>query len=139
MAQQTKTARSRSGSRPSSSKRDASENGRAPRDGRLTDVAKKAKVPALAAGAGLVGLAGGVALARRSSRSRVLGIQMPSGTAAHAVSRNLANAAQSVGDFGEGMGSLAAEIRRVREGVADAGESRRSPIEVVLQSLTRRR
>lgn len=74
----------------------------------------------------------------KTARS-ILGIQMPSGTAAHAVSRNLANAAQSVGEFGEGMGSLAAEIRRVREGVADAGESRRSPIEVVLQSLTRRR
>jgi hypothetical protein len=139
MAQQTKTARSRSDSRPSSSKRGASQNGRPPRDGRLTDIAAKAKVPALAAGAGLAGLAGGVALARRTSRARILGIQMPSGTAAHAVSRNLANAAQSVGDFGEGMGSLAAEIRRVREGVADAGDGHRSPIEVVLQSLTRRR
>ena len=139
MAQQTKTARSRSDSRPSSSKRDASENGGAPRDGRLTDVATKAKVPALAAGAGLVGLAGGVALASRTSRARILGIQMPSGTAAHAVSRNLADAAKSVGDFGEGMGSLAGEIRRLREGIADAGEARRSPIEVVLQSLTRRR
>jgi hypothetical protein len=139
MAQMTKTARSKSNSRSSSSKRDASQNGRAPRAGRLNDVATKAKVPALAAGAGLAGLAGGVALATRSSRSRILGIQMPSGTAAHAVSRNLADAAKSVGDFGEGMGSLAAEIRRVREGVADAGEARRSPIEVVLQSLTRRR
>ncbi len=51
----------------------------------------------------------------KTARS-ILGIQMPSGTAAHAVSRNLANAAQSVGEFGEGMGSLAAEIRRVRKG-----------------------
>lgn len=139
MAQQTKTARSRSGSRRSSAKRDASGNGHGPRDGRLTDVARKAKVPALTAGAGLVGLAGGVALASRTSRARILGIPMPSGTAAQVVSRNLADAAQSVGGFGEGMGSLAAEIRRIREGVADAGEARRSPIEVVLQSLTRRR
>ncbi len=139
MAQQTKTARSEAGSRRSSSKREASENGSAPSDGRLTEVARKAKVPALAAGAGLVGLAGGVALASRTSRARIFGIQMPSGTAAQAVSRNLADAAKSVGGFGEGMGSLAAEIRRVREGVADAGEARRSPIEVVLQSLTRRR
>jgi hypothetical protein len=64
---------------------------------------------------------------------------MPSGTAAQAVSRNPADTAKSIGGLGEGMGSLAAEIRRVREGVAETGEVRRSPIEVVLQSLTRRR
>jgi len=64
---------------------------------------------------------------------------MPDGGAAHAVSKNLAEAVKSVGSFGEGMGSLAAEIRRVREGVAMAEERKRSPIEVVLQGLTKRR
>jgi hypothetical protein len=55
------------------------------------------------------------------------------------VSKNLAEASKNVGSFGEGMASLAAEVRRVREGVAggDAGK-RRSPIEVVLQGLTKR-
>jgi hypothetical protein len=36
------------------------------------------------------------------------------------------------------MGSLAAEVRQVRESVATAEESKRSPIEIVLQGLTRR-
>ncbi len=88
----------------------------------LTDVAKKAKTPALAAGAGLAGLAGGLALANRTTRKRIFGVRMPSGGAADAVSKNLVQAAENVGSFGEGMGSLAAEIRRVREGVALAGE-----------------
>ena len=64
---------------------------------------------------------------------------MPNGGTADTVSKNLAQAAENVGSFGEGMGSLAAEIRRVREGVALAGDPKRSPIEVVLQGLTRRR
>lgn len=105
----------------------------------LSDAAKKAKAPALAAGAGLAGLAGGLALANRRTRKRILGVPMPNGGAAHAVGKNLAEAAENVGRFGEGIGSLAAEVRRVREGVAMAGELKRSPIEVVLQGLTRRR
>jgi hypothetical protein len=106
----------------------------------LADVSKKAKVPALAAGAGLAGLAGGVALAGRNSRKRVLGIAMPTKSGTQAVSKNLAEAANNVGRFGEGMGSLAAELRTVREGIAEGGaEKRRSPIEVVLQGLTSRR
>ena len=64
---------------------------------------------------------------------------MPNGAAAHAVSKNLAEVAKEVGSFGEGMGSLAAEVRRVREGIATAGEPKRSPVEVLLQGLTRRR
>jgi hypothetical protein len=103
-------------------------------------VAKKAKGPALAAGVGLAGLAGGVVLAGRNSRKRVLGVPMPTKSGAQAVSKNLADAAKNIGSFGEGMGSLAAEVRKVREGVAGGdAEKRRSPIEVVLQGLTRRR
>jgi hypothetical protein len=105
----------------------------------ISEAAAKAKTPALAAGAGLAGLAGGLALAHRTTQKRILGVPMPNGGTAHAVSKNLAKTAENVGSFGEGMGSLAAEIRRVREGVALAGEPKRSPIEVVLQGLTRRR
>jgi len=105
----------------------------------ISEAASKAKTPALAAGAGLAGLAGGLALAHRTTRKRILGVPMPTGGTAHAVSKNLAKAAKNVGSFGEGMGSLAAEVRQVREGVAMAGEPKRSPIEVVLQGLTRRR
>lgn len=106
----------------------------------LGDVAEKAKVPALAAGAGLAGLAGGVVLASRNSRKQVLGVPMPTKSGTQAVSKNLADAAKNVGSFGEGMGSLAGEVRKVREGLTQGdAEKRRSPIEVVLQGLTRRR
>ena len=103
-------------------------------------MAEKAKVPALAAGAGLAGLAGGVVLASRNSRKHVLGVPMPTKSGTQAVSKNLADAAKNVGSFGEGMGSFAGEVRKVREGLAEGdAEKRRSPIEVVLQGLTRRR
>lgn len=105
----------------------------------LTDIAQKAKTPALAAGAGLAGLAGGLALAKRTSRKRIPGVPVPNGGAAHAVSKKIVEASENVGSFGESMGSLAAELRRVRKGVATAGETKRSPIEVVLQGLTTRR
>lgn len=113
----------------------------------LGDVAQKAKVPALAAGAGLAGLAGGVALARRNSPRRVLGVPVPGKSGTQAMSKSLAEATKNARSFGEGMESLAGEVRKVREGFAQAGaanaggnaDSRRSPIEVVLQGLTRRR
>ena len=135
------SSQSRSSKRPDSGASKRPNKSKSTSDGNvLTDVAKKAKAPALAAGAGLAGLAGGLALANRKTRKRILGVPMPNGGAAHAVGKNLAEAAENVGRFGEGMGSLAAEVRRVREGVAMAGEpDKRSPIEVVLQGLTRRR
>ena len=134
------STRRRSSSSAAPSRGSKRPNSKSPAGGNgLADVAKRAKTPALAAGAGLAGLAGGLALAKRTTRKRIFGVRMPNGGAAHAVSRNLAQAAENVGSFGEGMGSLAAEIRRVREGVALAGEHKRSPIEVVLQGLTRRR
>ena len=133
-------SRSRSSKRPSSGSSKGPNKSKSTSDGNgLTGFAKKAKTPAIAAGAGLAGLAGGLALAHRTTRKRILGVPMPNGGAAHAVGKNLAEAAENVGRFGEGMGSLAAEVRRVREGVAMAGEPKRSPIEVVLQGLTRRR
>jgi hypothetical protein len=108
--------------------------------GAVGDVAKKARGPAIAAGVGLAGLATGVGLASRNSRKRVLGVPMPTKSGAQAVSENLAEAAKNVGSFGEGMGSLAVEVRKVREGFAGGdAEKRRSPIEVVLQGLTKRR
>jgi hypothetical protein len=63
------------------------------------------------------------------------------------VSKNLAEATKNVRSFGQGMESLAGEVRKVREGFVGAAagnagggaENRRSPIEVVLQGLTRRR
>jgi hypothetical protein len=64
---------------------------------------------------------------------------MPRKSETRAVTKDLAETAKSVGNFGEGLGSLAAEVRKVSEGVAGDAENGRSPVEVVLQSLTRRR
>ena len=106
----------------------------------LGDVAKKARVPALAVGTGLAGVAGGVALVALKPKKRILGVPLPTKSGTQAVSENLAAATKNVGNFGEGMTSLAAEIGRVREGIASGnGEKGRSPIEVVLQGLTKRR
>ena len=106
----------------------------------IGDAAKKARVPALAAGVGLAGLAGGVVLGARNSPRRVLGMPLPTKSGAQTVSKNLAEASKNVGSFGEGMSSLAGQLRKVQEGVAAGnGEKGRSPVEVVLQGLTRRR
>jgi hypothetical protein len=96
------------------------------------DFAKKAKVPAIAAGAGL---AGGTMLAARDSHKRVLGIP----TARKSTAKNIADASKNVATLGEGMGSPASEIHRISTGLSDANAGRRSPIEVVLNGLTNRR
>jgi hypothetical protein len=95
-------------------------------------VAKKAKGPALAAGVGLAGLAGGAVLAGRNSRKRVLGVPMPTKSGTQAVSKHLAEAAKNVGSFGENP-DHSPRGSQVREGVAGRGGESRSPIEVVLQ------
>jgi hypothetical protein len=103
--------------------------------------AQGAKVPAMIAGAGLIGAAGGaVAAAARGGRKRVLGVPVPRKSTSKAVSKNLAEASKNVGRFGGGMQSLATQVGRVSEVASAAnGGSRRSPIEVVLQGLTNRR
>ena len=86
-------------------------------------------------------------LASRNSRKRVLGVPVPAKRGSQALTKNLAEATKNVRSFGEGMESLAGEVRKVRQGFVEAGvangaggaENRRSPIEVVLQGLTKRR
>ena len=67
--------------------------------------------------------------AKRSSRS-----QAPSRSKAS--TKNLADAAKQAGKFGEQMGELTSEVHKTREAMDDP---HRSPIEIVLQGLTRRR
>jgi hypothetical protein len=99
-------------------------------------IARKAKTPAIAGGAAVAGLIGGIALSRRAPGKTILGVRLGTGTA-RAASESLADAAKEIGTFGERVGELANEIRVVREGVADRHS--RSPIEVVLEGLTTRR
>jgi len=93
--------------------------------------ANKAKVPLMAGGAALAGVAGGLALgAHQAHRHRGIkgkGID----------SDGLAKAARKVGDIGAQVGEVALEVRRRRE--EPNGKVHRSPVEVVLDGLTSRR
>jgi hypothetical protein len=103
----------------------------------VSSVASKVKVPALAGGAALAGLAGGMAMqSKRDSKRKVLGI--PVGNGAGDVGKNLADAGQSVGRVSENLGQFAAEMRKTREAI-DSRAKHRSPVEVLLQALTARR
>jgi hypothetical protein len=84
-----------------------------------------ARVPLVAAGAALVGAAGGVAWGNRHAVRH------------HRVkSRDVARAAKEIGSFGAQVGELASQLQSARE--ASNGGKRRSPIEVVLDGLTAR-
>lgn len=102
-------------------------------------VASKAKVPLLAGGAALVGTVGGVVIGSTHSGDKVLGISLPKRRRPRISSTDLAKAAKEVGRFGDSVGELGAELRRVRQGLADDGERRNSPLEVLLRGLTTRR
>jgi len=95
----------------------------------VAQAASKAKVPLMAGGAALAGVAGGIALGNRQAhRHRGLkGID----------SDDLAKAARKVGNIGVQVGEVAYQARRARE--ASNGSTHRSPVEVVLDGLTSRR
>jgi hypothetical protein len=103
----------------------------------ISTVARKVKGPALAGGAALAGLAGGMAVqSKRDSGRKVLGMRLSNGVGK--TGKNLAEAGQSVGRFTENLGEFAAEMRKTREAI-DNRAKHRSPIEVLLQALTARR
>ena len=109
--------------------------------------ASKAKGPAIAGGAALAGLVGGMTIAARGGRRRVLGVPVP-GTRRPVIkvkrparantSRDLMKAAGHIGNTGRQMAELATEMRLAREQMGGNGR-RRSPVEVVLDGLTSRR
>jgi hypothetical protein len=107
----TKTRSARS----SSAKKSADSNGGSAQPerqsaGTLKQVASKAKTPAIAGGAALAGLAGGMAIARN-------GTPESGGTAKALTSATKAfgQVAVQVGKAGYRIGELTAEVRRVRE------------------------
>jgi hypothetical protein len=102
-------------------------------------VASKAKVPLLAGGAALVGTVGGVVIGSTHSGDKVLGVSLPKRKRARISSKDLAKAAKEVGRFGDSVGELGAELRRVRQGLANDDERQSSPLEVLLKGLTTRR
>jgi hypothetical protein len=134
---QTQQRRSANGSRT----RTSSANGSGPGPAEAlkhgaqntTRAARKSGTPAIAAGAALAGLAAGAALASRG-RS-VFGLLNGAG-GGRGTAGTLLRASQQLNSATCSLNDLAGEIRKVRE-LAQAGQSR-SPIEVVLQGLTRR-
>jgi hypothetical protein len=99
---------------------------------------EKAKVPTIAGGAALAGLAGGLALASTRARSRkVLGVPIPPRNGLAKTSKSLGRVAGQVGSASRQLAVLTEEVRRTRE-QADKAE-RRSPVEVLLSGLTNRK
>lgn len=94
-------------------------------------VASRAKVPLVAGGAALAGVAGGLAFGARQAHRH--------GGIAGLRSDDVAKAARKVGDVGMQMGQLAYELRSAREASNGNGKAHRSPVEVVLEGLTARR
>jgi hypothetical protein len=86
-------------------------------------------------GAGLAGLAGGIALTRSRQR-KVLGIPLPG----RGTTKNLAGAAKNIGALAERTGKVAEQVRVASEAIGEDGAPRRSKsaIEVVLEGLTSR-
>jgi hypothetical protein len=95
--------------------------------------ARKLKTPAIAAGAGLAGLAGGIALTR-GRKKKVLGVPLPGRT----TTKNLTGAAKNFGALAERTGHVAEQVRVVSEALGNNDNRRRSPVEVLLEGLTRR-
>jgi hypothetical protein len=99
--------------------------------------ANAAKVPAVAGGAALAGLVGGMAIAR-GGRRKVLGVPVP-GTRRPLVKikAGRGKSAKQMLKTGQQVADLAIEVRQARRQLAT--DRKRSPIEVVLDGLTARR
>jgi hypothetical protein len=107
--------------------------------GEAGEAVRKARLPLLAGGAAIAGTVGGVVLGASRSGGKVLGIKLPAPKRVKVRSKDLATAAKEVGRFGENVGDLTTELKRMREGIANGNGNHSSPIEVVLRGLTNRR
>jgi hypothetical protein len=107
----------------------------------VTSVARRAKVPAVTAGAAAAGLAGGLVvgtrLASSRSRHRVLGLPIGRRSGAAVAAMAVADGARRVVSLANDASKTVDEVRQAREQLENL--NRRSPIEVVLDGLTHRR
>jgi hypothetical protein len=141
-SRRSSSSSSRRGSRgsanggPVASARDSVFDGAQSAGRTVGSAANAAKVPAVAGGAALAGLVGGMAIAR-GGRRRVLGVPVP-GTRRPLVKINgRGSGTKQLMKTGRQVAELAVEVRQARQQLAT--ERRRSPIEVVLEGLTARR
>jgi hypothetical protein len=105
-----------------------------------SQVASKGKIPLIAGGAALFGAAGGMALnAARSGGGKVLGVNVPRRKRVRIRSKDLAKTATNLASFGEQVGAVSAGLRNAQELGGNGSGAHNSPLEVLLQGLTRRR
>lgn len=159
MAQQTKSksgggsngSRSRGRPRPTASSTRSASRSSNSKDTAVTSAkdagnavastAQQLKAPAIAAGVGLAGLVGGIAVGRAKGKK---GFSRPlqGRSAAKRTSKKLSSAAKNVGTVAEQTAQIAERVRLASEAVAGKdGKNtapRRSPVEVLLEGLTRR-
>lgn len=117
--------------------------------GAVASTARRVRVPALAAGATAVGLAGGMALgSRMASKRRGLGALLAPRPRVFGVpigaKSGLARTAEVVGTATKGLSSVTSQLSDTRDEARQIREqlemtNKRSPIEVVLDGLTHRR
>jgi hypothetical protein len=90
----------------------------------ITTVARKAKVPLLASGAALAGVAAAVVVARSGKRRKVLGVSMPKRNGfkkdARKVAEAVTDAAKRADHFGQGMSRVANSVQKVSETADEA-------------------
>jgi hypothetical protein len=103
--------------------------------------AGKAKGPAIAGGAALAGLAGGLALSSgRVKTRRIFGVPVPRRSkltkTGKKTGKALGHVAAQVGSTSQQLAVLNEEVRRTRE---QADKGNRSPVEVLLSGLTNRK
>jgi hypothetical protein len=106
----------------------------------VASAAKKLKIPAIAAGTGLAGVAAGIALTRNKNK-RVFGIPLPSRRGSRrATAKSLGDAAKNLGALAERTGKVAEQVRVASEAIGEDSAPRKSKsaIEVVLEGLTSR-
>jgi len=147
MAQQTKSksGRGSNGSRARSStvssRRSTTVSGAKNAGDAVASRAEQLKAPAIAAGVGLAGLVGGIVIGR-SKNKKGFEIPLRRRSIAKGTSKKLSTAAKNIGTVAEQTGEIAERVRLASDAVAGkngrTATPRRSPVEVLLEGLTRR-
>ena len=119
--------------------KDATTKGAKTAGGAVTSTAKKLKIPLIATGTGLAGVAAGVALTQKNKG--ISGIHLPSRGTRRATTKGLGEAAKNIGMLAERTGKVAQQVRVASEAIGEGSAPRKSKsaIEVVLEGLTSRR
>lgn len=127
-------AKTKSGDADGHSLSDAVKNGAQGAVSGIAPVVQKAKLPLLAGGAAVAGVAGAVLASRSEKKRKVLGVTVPKRSKRHLslpkkngfksdarkVTRSVTKAAKSADRFGQGVSRIAGSVRQVGESADDA-------------------